>query len=93
MSIHPCPKCGNNCKGKICMKCHLKLMKEKRGICVDCNIFFEAKRNDGTFKKRCNECQINFNNKFVKVCECGNEYVTFVLTFNKCNECFKNNKN
>lgn len=89
-TIHECPKCGGKCKGKMCKVCHLKLMKEKEGNCIDCKKKFEAKRNDGTYKKRCNICQTKFEINYLKNCEnCKNEFLALDIKHTICRDCFK----
>ncbi len=91
--LHPCQYCGKTCKGKQCKECHLKMIKNRQGNCVDCNILFLAVRLDGTKKKRCLECQNNYNNKYISKCYlCGNDYHAFLedgRVFDKCYDCYK----
>lgn len=87
--LHPCVNCGKLCKGKQCKECHVKMLQSK---CVDCNILFNARRRDGTMRKRCGECQTNFNNKFIRKCpDCNNEFHKG-KDYDTCLECFKQRK-
>lgn len=91
--LHPCQYCGKICKGKQCKECHLKMIKNRQGNCVDCNNVFLAVRLDGTKKKRCMECQKDYNNKYISKCYlCGNDYHAFLedgRIFDKCYDCYK----
>jgi hypothetical protein len=91
--LHPCQYCGKTCKGKQCKECHLKMIKNRQGNCMDCNNLFLAVRLDGTKKKRCLECQKEYNNKYISNCYlCGNDYHAFLedgRVFDKCYDCYK----
>ena len=86
---HPCQYCDNPCYGLQCKNCHIKMVKDRSGICIDCNLsFFNALRKDGTKRQRCNNCQTEFEIKNIVQCpDCDKPYDGRI--FQKCLECHK----
>ena len=91
--LHPCQYCEEPCRGKQCKKCHLNMMKERSGSCVDCECIFSAKRPDGSTKKRCFDCQNSYTEKHIAPCpDCEKNYHKVLddgRTFDKCFECYQ----
>lgn len=86
---HPCQYCDTPCFGLQCKNCHMKMIADRSGICIDCNkTFFNALRKDGTKRQRCKDCQTNFELKNIIPCpECSKPYDGRI--FQKCLECHK----
>jgi hypothetical protein len=92
--LHPCQYCTNICRGLQCRNCHLKMISEKQGECIDCKNQFYALRSDGTKRKRCLDCQNNYNIKYIAKCPmCREDYHAFLedgRVFDKCFKCYQN---
>ena len=90
---HPCQYCSQPCFGKQCKDCHLKMFEERKGECLDCKKFFSALRKDGTKKRRCFECQREYNSKYISICpDCNLSYHAYMddgRVFEKCFSCYK----
>ena len=90
-NFHPCQHCGKSCAGLQCKVCHFKMVEERNADCVDCGKSFYAIKKDGTKRKRCFDCQTNFNDKFYKNCPGCSKSFRFTLdngkVFDKCGEC------
>ena len=93
LDTHPCQYCAKPCRGKQCKECHLKMIAERSGICIDCNVSFHAKRQDGTTKKRCYTCQQSYASTHIGHCPgCGEKYHKMLAdgrTFEKCYNCYQ----
>jgi hypothetical protein len=86
---HPCQYCKTPCFGKQCKNCHLKMMENRKGNCIDCKNEFNALRTDGTKRKRCFTCQEKFNETFVRICkDCNSQYRYMLNDGRKFNICF-----
>lgn len=86
--LHPCVNCGKACKGKQCRDCHLKMIQSK---CIDCDNSFNARRKDGTMRKRCVECQDSYTEKYIKKCpECETDFHDLSGKYKSCLPCYKN---
>ena len=94
-NLHPCQYCGNPCRGKQCKECHLKMVNNKQGNCIDCKKTFYALRSDGTKRQRCFDCQNNYNLKHICKCPiCNIDYHAFLedgRVFDKCFKCYQEN--
>jgi hypothetical protein len=92
--LHPCQYCETLCFGSQCKNCHLKMIAEKQSVCVDCNNYFNAKRKNGTYRKRCFGCQEQYNMKYISKCiSCNSDFHAYLddgRIFNKCLPCYKN---
>jgi hypothetical protein len=92
--LHPCQYCKTMCYGFQCKNCHLKMIAEKQSNCIDCIKPFNAKRKNGTFKKRCFGCQDNYNKKYISKCiTCNNDFHAYLddgRVFDRCLLCYKN---
>ena len=93
MVPHPCIHCEKPCFGSQCKECHLKMIAEREGDCIDCDTKFNALRKDGSMKKRCFECQKIYNKNHIAVCSsCNNTYHATLddgRVFNKCFDCYR----
>ena len=93
LDTHPCQYCTKPCRGKQCKECHLKMVAERSGKCIDCDATFHAKRQDGTMKKRCYTCQQMYNTTHISSCSgCGEKYHKMLAdgrTFEKCYNCYQ----
>ena len=90
--IHPCRYCNNPCKGRQCRNCHIKMINNKQGECIDCSKIFNALRINGTKKQRCFDCQSIYTKHHISVCNiCGNNYHAILKDgrkFAKCYNCY-----
>ncbi len=90
--LHPCQHCGNQCYGMQCKSCYEKMIESRAGICCDCNTKFLAQRKDGTKRKRCPDCQIVYNQKYIATCPfCKNDYHAYLddgRVFDRCFQCY-----
>jgi hypothetical protein len=93
LDTHPCQYCTKPCRGKQCKECHLKMVADRSGKCIDCDATFHAKRQDGTMKKRCYTCQQMYNTTHISSCSgCGEKYHKMLAdgrTFEKCYNCYQ----
>ena len=88
IELHPCVNCGKTCKGKQCRECHLKMFNSN---CIDCDKSFNALRKNGTMRKRCNKCQNEYNQKYIKKCpDCNEEFHDLSEKYKTCLKCYKN---
>ena len=91
--LHPCQYCGTQCFGKQCKECHFKMLETQKGICLDCHTTFHAVRKDGSKRRRCMDCQVAYNNKYISQCpECKCTYHAYMedgRVFEKCFSCYK----
>ncbi len=88
IDLHPCVNCGKACKGKQCRECHLKMIQSN---CVDCDVSFNARRKNGTMRKRCENCQEGYNEKYIKNCpDCETEFHDLSEKYKTCLPCYKN---
>jgi hypothetical protein len=88
--LHPCVNCGKTCKGKQCRECHFKMFQSN---CVDCDKVFNALRKNGTMRKRCEKCQKDYNDKYVKKCpSCDTEFHDVSGKYKSCLDCYKTKK-
>lgn len=89
---HPCVHCSKPCFGSQCKECHLKMVANREGECVDCKNNFYALRKDGSKRKRCQECQERYNKDHTDICpDCGNVYHARLddgRVFNRCFDCY-----
>lgn len=69
MEVHGCQYCSKPCYGLQCKDCHMKMMAERAGVCIDCSKSFQAMRKDGTMRKRCLDCQDVFASSHLNPCE------------------------
>ena len=92
---HPCVHCGSPCFGSQCKACHLKMVAERQGDCVDCKKKFNQLRKDGTRRKRCEPCQEVYSKKHISKCgDCNKPYHASLpdgRTFAKCYDCYQKN--
>ena len=87
-TLHPCINCNKNCMGKQCRDCHIKMLNSE---CIDCNRTFNARRKNGTMRKRCLGCQTDYNKKYVRKCpECNSEFHDLSNKYSVCLPCYKN---
>lgn len=89
MESHPCQYCETPCFGLQCKNCHLKMVAEREGDCVDCkNKFANALRRDGTKKQRCKPCQEEFERINILPCpDCNTMFDARI--FERCLDCYK----
>lgn len=91
--LHPCQYCETSCYGYQCKNCHFKMIENRQGNCVDCNKVFNAMRKNGSFRKRCLDCQNIYNTKYIAKCvTCNNDFHAFLddgRSFEKCLPCYK----
>ena len=88
LDLHPCVNCGKSCKGKQCRECHVKMIQSE---CADCKTHFNARRKDGTMRKRCLECQEGYNKKYIRKCpDCTTEFHDLSHKYETCLQCYKN---
>ena len=91
--LHKCPYCENTCFGIQCKQCHIKMLEEQQGICIDCNTSFHAVRKDGSKRRRCISCQTIYNEKYISKCPiCSSSYHAYLddgRFFDKCFSCYK----
>ena len=86
--LHPCVNCGKKCKGKQCRDCHIKMIQAN---CVDCDTLFNARRKNGTMRKRCLTCQDIYNEKYIRKCpDCNSEFHDLSDKYETCLVCYKN---
>jgi hypothetical protein len=89
-ALHPCVNCGKTCKGKQCKDCHLRMIQSN---CSDCEKPFNARRKNGTMRKRCGSCQDDYNEKYIRTCPgCSKEFNNFGKNYQACLDCYKNRK-
>ena len=68
IEAHGCQYCSKPCFGLQCKDCHIKMVAERAGVCMDCSKTFSAKRKDGSMRKRCMECQTKFASENITPC-------------------------
>lgn len=92
---HPCQYCNRMCFGRQCRECHLNMIKEREGTCVDCKRVFNALTKNGSKRKRCFSCQEQYNIDHIDNCpECNQQYHAVLddgRRFDKCYDCYKKN--
>ena len=69
------------------------MVADREGDCIDCNNKFpNAKRKNGTKKKRCEPCQKKFQEDYTDICPTCNKTYLSVLdngtVFTKCFDCY-----
>lgn len=91
--LHPCQYCEKQCYGSQCKECHLKMIAEREGECIDCSSVFYALRKDGSKRLRCQACQQTYNDKYIAKCpECNLEFHSKSKDgrcFETCFSCYK----
>jgi len=91
--LHPCQYCGNTCRGRQCRDCHLKMVASRNGNCTECGAEFTSIRKDGSMRKRCSDCQGEYNQKYMSMCPCcGDAYHACLRDgriFDKCYKCYR----
>lgn len=86
--LHPCVNCGKTCKGKQCRDCHIKMLQAN---CIDCGTAFNARRKNGSMRKRCTDCQEGYNDKYIKKCpDCQADFHDLSGKYKSCLPCYKN---
>jgi len=92
--LHPCQYCETLCYGNQCRNCHLKMVASRESECVDCKRKFNAMRKNGTFRKRCFQCQKIYNEKYIGKCvKCSIDFHAYLddgRMYDKCLSCYKN---
>ena len=90
---HPCINCGKPCFGSQCKVCHLKMIEDRQGDCADCGDRFLQVRKDGSRRKRCQNCQEDYNSKYISICKkCSKTYHSVLAdgrVFDSCFDCYK----
>ena len=81
------------CYGFQCKNCHIKMIAEKQSNCIDCTKPFNAKRKNGTFKKRCFGCQDNYNKKYISKCIKGSIHRSQLVSADVMDRFFPRMKN
>lgn len=90
---HPCVHCQKPCFGAQCKECHLKMIADREGECIDCKNKFMATRKDGSKRKRCFDCQKEYNKTHIGICPvCSKDYHAYLpdgRIFDKCFDCYQ----